>query len=95
MNISDNIEEIAWKREWFQTKKDWGFWNKVSNHRLVLDQFAKSHGIFSFDGWKNITANDFVNYGLRSLLDEYKGSVRNSLLEVYKGISRLYYLKLD
>lgn len=62
-----------------------GFWEKASNQKKFLDEFAKKNGIVFPADWGKITVRQVKRNGGNSLMTFYEESLFHTLQSVYKG----------
>lgn len=79
--------EIKWDPKWF-SRVPRSYWNSIKNRRNFLDELAIKLDIKKSNDWGKISHRHFNEFGGRSLLSYFNGSLFCCLQSVYKGQER-------
>jgi hypothetical protein len=77
--------EHSWDQRLFSKSRK-GFWHNIENQRQQLDYVAKALGIQKFEDWYNVTLEQVIAKGGRSVLFCYGNSLKKG-----KRSDRLYW----
>ena len=72
------------RRETKEKFKLESFWEYVYNHKIYLDELAKTLRYSNWEDWYQVTANDFKSNGGKKIMSLYNNSPIETVVKVYQ-----------